>query len=200
VSTVEWGVEVTLVELKDIQLPDSMKRAMAKQAEAEREKRQDQNSDFDVHDIAEKTVADAVSRALGPVSDVRVRTQVTEGNPAQVLLDAAASADLLVVGSRGHGGFTEALLGSVSQRFSSESLRLANKTKTHRLLPRGYGSETFLRGKRPPVCGLTFELAASNVLARRAADLLRRAEGRTVARLLRTGSCDRDTSRWRSRA
>ena len=39
VITVEWGVEVTLVELKDIQLPDSMKRAMARQAEAEREKR-----------------------------------------------------------------------------------------------------------------------------------------------------------------
>ena len=37
--TAEWGVEVTLVELKDIQLPDSMKRAMARQAEAEREKR-----------------------------------------------------------------------------------------------------------------------------------------------------------------
>ena len=37
--TAEWGVEVTLVELKDIQLPESMKRAMAKQAEAEREKR-----------------------------------------------------------------------------------------------------------------------------------------------------------------
>lgn len=39
VSTVEWGVEVTLVELKDIQLPEGMKRAMARQAEAEREKR-----------------------------------------------------------------------------------------------------------------------------------------------------------------
>jgi len=39
VSTVDWGIEVTLVELKDIQLPDSMKRAMARQAEAEREKR-----------------------------------------------------------------------------------------------------------------------------------------------------------------
>ncbi|WP_410645115.1 slipin family protein [Amycolatopsis sp. lyj-346] len=39
VTTTEWGVEVTLVELKDIQLPESMKRAMAKQAEAEREKR-----------------------------------------------------------------------------------------------------------------------------------------------------------------
>jgi len=38
-TTVEWGVEVTLVELKDIQLPESMKRAMAREAEAEREKR-----------------------------------------------------------------------------------------------------------------------------------------------------------------
>src|SRR5690348_6491887 len=39
VATEGWGVVVTLVELKDIQLPDSMKRAMATQAEAEREKR-----------------------------------------------------------------------------------------------------------------------------------------------------------------
>lgn len=39
VITQDWGVVVTLVELKDIQLPDSMKRAMARQAEAEREKR-----------------------------------------------------------------------------------------------------------------------------------------------------------------
>jgi regulator of protease activity HflC (stomatin/prohibitin superfamily) len=39
IATIEWGVQVTLVELKDIQLPESMKRAMARQAEAEREKR-----------------------------------------------------------------------------------------------------------------------------------------------------------------
>ena len=39
VQTEEWGIEVTVVELRDIQLPDSMKRAMARQAEAEREKR-----------------------------------------------------------------------------------------------------------------------------------------------------------------
>jgi regulator of protease activity HflC (stomatin/prohibitin superfamily) len=39
VTTEDWGVVVTLVELKDIQLPESMKRAMARQAEAEREKR-----------------------------------------------------------------------------------------------------------------------------------------------------------------
>ena len=39
VATEAWGVVVTLVELKDIQLPEGMKRAMARQAEAEREKR-----------------------------------------------------------------------------------------------------------------------------------------------------------------
>src|SRR5574341_1425383 len=39
VQTEAWGVVVTLVELKDIKLPESMKRAMARQAEAEREKR-----------------------------------------------------------------------------------------------------------------------------------------------------------------
>lgn len=39
VQTEEWGIQVTTVELKDIQLPDTMKRAMARQAEAEREKR-----------------------------------------------------------------------------------------------------------------------------------------------------------------
>jgi regulator of protease activity HflC (stomatin/prohibitin superfamily) len=38
-TTEQWGVVVNMVELKDIQLPDSMQRAMAKEAEAEREKR-----------------------------------------------------------------------------------------------------------------------------------------------------------------
>jgi len=39
VATAKWGIFVSTVELKDIQLPDTMQRAMAKQAEAEREKR-----------------------------------------------------------------------------------------------------------------------------------------------------------------
>ena len=38
-QTEPWGVKVTVVEVKDVQLPDDMQRAMAKQAEAEREKR-----------------------------------------------------------------------------------------------------------------------------------------------------------------
>jgi regulator of protease activity HflC (stomatin/prohibitin superfamily) len=39
VATTQWGIYVSTVELKDIKLPDSMQRAMARQAEAEREKR-----------------------------------------------------------------------------------------------------------------------------------------------------------------
>ena len=70
---------------------------------------------YNFAEIAEKTVADAIGATLVAGIDVRVRAHVVEGNPARALLDAAVGADLLVVGSRGHGGFTEALLGSVSQ-------------------------------------------------------------------------------------
>ena len=70
---------------------------------------------FDFKENAEKVLADAIGTACDPGTGVPVRARVVEGNAAQVLLDASDGADLLVVGSRGHGGFTEALLGSVSQ-------------------------------------------------------------------------------------
>ena len=70
---------------------------------------------FDFKDNAEKVLAEAISTASGASGSVPVRARVVEGNPARVLLDASDGADLLVVGSRGYGGFTEALLGSVSQ-------------------------------------------------------------------------------------
>jgi nucleotide-binding universal stress UspA family protein len=70
---------------------------------------------FNFKENAEKVLAEAISTACGPGSSVPVRARVAEGNPARVLLDASDGADLLVVGSRGHGGFTQALLGSVSQ-------------------------------------------------------------------------------------
>jgi nucleotide-binding universal stress UspA family protein len=71
--------------------------------------------DYDFQKITEKVLSDAISGSLEPGSDVRVRSHAVEGHAAQVLIDASDGADLLVVGSRGHGGFTEALLGSVSQ-------------------------------------------------------------------------------------
>ncbi len=62
-----------------------------------------------------KTIQDvAVKEALGDEATSLVR-RVAQGHPVTVLLDAAAGADLLVVGSRGHGGFTGMLLGSVSE-------------------------------------------------------------------------------------
>jgi nucleotide-binding universal stress UspA family protein len=68
-----------------------------------------------------KTKAEAVLRGI--VRDVvtgdegiRVHEIVQEGAPARVLLDRADGADLLVVGTRGRGGFAGLLLGSVSQR------------------------------------------------------------------------------------
>jgi nucleotide-binding universal stress UspA family protein len=63
-------------------------------------------------DSARQAHADAMRRASE--AGVTVTGEVTEGHPADVLLKAAAGADLLVVGSRGHGGFAGMLLGSVS--------------------------------------------------------------------------------------
>jgi nucleotide-binding universal stress UspA family protein len=71
--------------------------------------------DTDLQEAADKTLADEISEVVGARTDVKLLPQAVEGNPAQVLLDASAGADLLVVGSRGHGGFAGALLGSVSQ-------------------------------------------------------------------------------------
>ncbi len=66
-------------------------------------------------EIAAKTLADSIASAVDPASAVLISTTVVQGHPAHVLLNAADGADLLVVGSRGHGGFASALLGSVSQ-------------------------------------------------------------------------------------
>jgi len=53
---------------------------------------------------------------LGDLEGIEIEKHIEGGPAAQVLLREAAGADLLVVGSRGHGGFTELLLGSVSQQ------------------------------------------------------------------------------------
>ncbi len=63
---------------------------------------------------AEQALTEALDKVRASGTTVTIRPHVLEGDPALVLLDEAAGADLLVVGSRGHGGVTSLALGSVS--------------------------------------------------------------------------------------
>lgn len=64
---------------------------------------------------AGKILAEAIAEVSGDAPGVAITSSVVEGHAADVLLRMAKGADLLVVGSRGHGGFAGMLLGSVSQ-------------------------------------------------------------------------------------
>lgn len=64
---------------------------------------------------AKAQITTALERA-GADEDVRIEEYVAEGSAAMVLVERARDADLLVVGTRGHGGFAGLLLGSVSQQ------------------------------------------------------------------------------------
>jgi nucleotide-binding universal stress UspA family protein len=61
-----------------------------------------------------KVLDDTVRAVFGDQPPAGMRRQVLEGGAAKVLLDASQGATMLVVGSRGHGGFAGLLLGSVS--------------------------------------------------------------------------------------
>ena len=65
---------------------------------------------------AEKIAAEAVARAAGLDPAVVCEPRVLEGHEARVILEEARDASQVVVGSRGHGGFTGLLLGSISQQ------------------------------------------------------------------------------------
>ncbi len=70
--------------------------------------------EVDFTKIAEQTLAEALTEVFGPERPGWVRSEVIEGYPPHVLVNAAKDGDLLVVGCRGHGGFADMLLGSVS--------------------------------------------------------------------------------------
>lgn len=68
----------------------------------------------EVEQSRRETLGKAIEAACAGRPSLQVQRKVVCGHPAQVLLDEARNADLLVVGSRGHGGFTGMMLGSVS--------------------------------------------------------------------------------------
>ncbi len=78
-------------------------------------------ADWNPEEEARRELAESVERALGAAPSVNVRQVVVEGHPAPVLLAAAEHADLLVVGSRGHGAFVGMLVGSVSEHCVSHA-------------------------------------------------------------------------------
>lgn len=94
-STEKWGIFVSTVEVKDIQLPDSMQRAMAKQAEAEREKRAkiiaaegEQLSAAKLGEAADIISAHPIAlqlRNLQVLSDIAVEKNSTIVFPAQFM-------------------------------------------------------------------------------------------------------------------
>ncbi|HEX5914584.1 MAG TPA: universal stress protein [Rubrobacter sp.] len=71
---------------------------------------------------AEGHLAEALHEARGEARDIEIETIAVDGQPAKVLVEVAKGADLLVVGSRGLGGFRELLLGSVSQQCAQHAM------------------------------------------------------------------------------
>jgi nucleotide-binding universal stress UspA family protein len=74
-------------------------------------------AELEEHRSAAGAVLDEMIReAIPDAGDVEIERRVVEGAAAAVLVEESRGADLLVVGSRGHGGFAQLLLGSVSQQ------------------------------------------------------------------------------------
>ena len=70
-------------------------------------------TDYEV--VTARIMQDAVAKATAWAPEVQLEPRIEKAAPALALVAASEGADLLVVGSRGLGGFTSLLLGSVSQ-------------------------------------------------------------------------------------
>lgn len=79
---------------------------------------------FDPHELeeaAQATAAEASAQLGNDATQLKLETRVREGQPARILVEEAADADVLVIGSRGLGGFSGLLLGSVSQQCAAHA-------------------------------------------------------------------------------
>ncbi|MFE7117785.1 universal stress protein [Streptomyces sp. NPDC057654] len=72
-------------------------------------------------EVGDQALAAAIEETFGGEPPVAIERRVIVGNPADVLLEAAEGAELLVVGDRGRAGFRAALLGSVSHHVTQHA-------------------------------------------------------------------------------
>jgi nucleotide-binding universal stress UspA family protein len=72
-------------------------------------------ADFDPEDDVRGTLETALAPLRTAHPGVRIEGRVVQGHPAPILVEASKGADLLVVGSRGHGEFVGMVIGSVSE-------------------------------------------------------------------------------------
>lgn len=77
--------------------------------------------DYDPAGDTQKSVDAVIDEVRSAYPSVAIQSTVVEGNPARVLVEKSQGAELLVVGSRGHGEFPGMLLGSVSQHCATSA-------------------------------------------------------------------------------
>jgi len=78
-------------------------------------------AEMNIEDDAKKVLRESVEKALGSEGADQVDCVVLEGHPAAVLRDQSSQAELVVVGSRGHGEIAGMLIGSVSEYIATHA-------------------------------------------------------------------------------
>ena len=121
-AALEWAIQEAQVRVSSVHILVAWQYPQATSASAWG---LGMDPSLDVQEAVAAASAEAANRLGLKASahgDVETTWEAIEGNPARALIAASEDADLLVVGSRGHGAFVGALLGSVSHHVVAHAL------------------------------------------------------------------------------